>query len=145
VAFLAEKILPDTLCLVFDMTPGCGSVMHGMRSGKRFIYKCGRYHSSNGTACYHNTVDAEAIAEEFSDLKKECDAKKRELESGRAASASEKVWDIDEEVAAALALFDDIERLVNCKDARADIRPLLMRLGLRIGLNFGPGIKGKKR
>jgi site-specific DNA recombinase len=49
------------------------------------------------------------------------------------------------EVDAALALLDDLDRITGDETARAEINPLLQRLGVRIGLTFGSTIKGKKR
>ena len=51
----------------------------------------------------------------------------------------------EEEVNAALRLFDDIQQVAKDPDARARILPLARRLGLRIGLQFVDGIKGEKR
>src|SRR5262249_26554845 len=51
----------------------------------------------------------------------------------------------EEQAEAALALLDDVLRIANDPAARADINPLLGRLGLRIGLAFRPIVKGKKR
>ena len=48
-------------CRVFDLTDGCGSVMYGITSGQRRLYKCGRYQSTAGAECHHNLVDAEAL------------------------------------------------------------------------------------
>jgi DNA invertase Pin-like site-specific DNA recombinase len=51
----------------------------------------------------------------------------------------------EEQAEGALALLEDVIRITGNQEARADINPLLRRLGLRIGLNFQPVIKGKKR
>jgi hypothetical protein len=51
----------------------------------------------------------------------------------------------DEQAEAALALLDDVLRITSNPSARAEINPLLKRLGLRIGLAFQPVVKGKKR
>jgi hypothetical protein len=51
----------------------------------------------------------------------------------------------DDEVVAALGLFDEIARVATDREARADVPALLESLQLRIGLTFGTGIKGKKR
>lgn len=45
---------------VFDLTDGCGHPMYGKTSGRRALYVCGRYMKTNGDACEHNSVDAEA-------------------------------------------------------------------------------------
>jgi DNA invertase Pin-like site-specific DNA recombinase len=50
---------------VFDLTDGCGSVMHGAvrrdRGSGRPIYRCGAYMKSQGESCHHNAVDAESL------------------------------------------------------------------------------------
>ena len=46
---------------VVDLTDGCGSVMHGRKSGERLTYECGRYSNSGCTECSHNAVDANAL------------------------------------------------------------------------------------
>jgi hypothetical protein len=51
----------------------------------------------------------------------------------------------EEEVEAALALLDDIQRTAADPTARTRVLPMIQRLGLRIGLQFVDGIKGKKR
>jgi hypothetical protein len=64
------------------------------------------------------------------------------LESERASVSSQ----APEELAdAALALLDDVARVTADQASRAQINPLLQRLGLRIGLTFGDAVKGKKR
>ena len=45
---------------VVDLTDGCGSVMHGRKSGDRLTYLCGRHVNSDRTECHHNAVDADA-------------------------------------------------------------------------------------
>ena len=49
------------------------------------------------------------------------------------------------QVEGALALLDDVARITADPAARAEINPLLKRLGLWIGLQFRPAVKGKKR
>ena len=51
----------------------------------------------------------------------------------------------EDEVNAALSLLEDIRRICDDPSARADVLPLLQKLGLRVGLHFADGIKGKKR
>ena len=46
---------------------------------------------------------------------------------------------------AALSLLDDVIRITADPAARAEVNPLLKRLGLLIGLTFRPTVKGKKR
>jgi hypothetical protein len=44
-----------------------------------------------------------------------------------------------------LGLLDDWTRITSDPAARAEVNPLLQRLGLRIGLTFGSVVKGNKR
>ena len=53
--------------------------------------------------------------------------------------------DPDRDVEAALSLFDDLERVTADSTARAQISPLLEKLGVRLGLTFTEAIKGRKR
>lgn len=46
---------------------------------------------------------------------------------------------------AALSLLSDVTRITSNPEARAALNPLFIRLGLRVGLNFGNAIKGKQR
>ncbi|MFM8893385.1 MAG: recombinase family protein, partial [Planctomycetia bacterium] len=50
---------------VFDMTCGCGGIMHGVvrkdRGTGRPLYRCSIYVKSAGAQCHHNNVDAEAL------------------------------------------------------------------------------------
>jgi hypothetical protein len=51
----------------------------------------------------------------------------------------------EKQAESALALLDDVLRITIDPAARAQINLLLIRLGFRVGLNFRPAIKGKKR
>jgi hypothetical protein len=66
----------------------------------------------------------------------------RRLETERMTEASQSP---ESQAEAALGLLDDLTRITSDPAARAEINPLLQRLGLRIGLSFGSVIKGKKR
>ncbi len=50
---------------VFDMTDGCGGVMHGVvrkdRGAGKPLYRCSIYTKTQGAKCHHNTVPAEAL------------------------------------------------------------------------------------
>ncbi|MFM7135830.1 MAG: recombinase family protein [Planctomycetota bacterium] len=46
---------------VIDLTEGCGSVMHGIPSGEKLKYACGRYYNSGYSECSHNWVEATAV------------------------------------------------------------------------------------
>ena len=52
--------------------------------------------------------------------------------------------DVDAEVEAALAVYDDIEVVTKDAAARAEIPRVLEALNLRLWLNFGEGKKGKR-
>ena len=57
---------------IIDLTDGCGSTLHGRKSGERLIYGCGRYVNSGGAECHHNTVDADAMLKHVLDALVEC-------------------------------------------------------------------------
>lgn len=50
---------------VFDVTDGCGGVMHGVvrkdRGADKPLYRCSIYMKTQGAKCRHNTVSAEAL------------------------------------------------------------------------------------
>jgi hypothetical protein len=60
-------------------------------------------------------------------------------------AAPEIVATPEEEVEAALALLDQIDRVISHQATRSEALLLFQRLGLRIGLRFIDGVKGKKR
>jgi hypothetical protein len=66
----------------------------------------------------------------------------RKLETDREAA---QMRSPEEQAEAALSLLDDVARISTDPQVRAEINPLLHRLGVRIGLNFAGVIKGKKR
>src|SRR5262249_42585253 len=51
----------------------------------------------------------------------------------------------EQTAAAAMGLLDDVTRITTEPAARAEVNPLLQRLGVWIGLRFGTEVKGKKR
>lgn len=71
---------------------------------------------------------------------KEIDAR---LATARMSTASQSTP--DEDVEAALQLFDDIRSLGDDESSRLAFRDLADRMGIHIGLWFGPAIKGRKR
>lgn len=71
---------------------------------------------------------------------KEIDAR---LATARMSTSSQSTP--DEDVEAALQLFDDIRSLGDDESSRLAFRDLADRMGIRIGLWFGPAIKGRKR
>ena len=55
---------PLTSC-VYDITDGCGGVMHGVvrkdRGAGKPLYRCSIYTKTQGAKCHHNNVPAEAL------------------------------------------------------------------------------------
>ncbi len=55
---------PLTPC-VFDLTCGCGGIMHGAvrkdRGAGRPMYRCSIYTKTQGAKCHHNNIDGEAL------------------------------------------------------------------------------------
>jgi DNA invertase Pin-like site-specific DNA recombinase len=62
-----------------------------------------------------------------------------------AAQTSSEARSPEAQTEAALALLDDFAQIMSNSGARAEVKPLVKRLGLRIGLTFRPTVKGKKR
>jgi DNA invertase Pin-like site-specific DNA recombinase len=87
----------------------------------------------------------EALAREFDQMHADVAQLEMHLESRRRAAAASGPATVAEEVEAAMLLFDDITRITTDDRARAEINPMLVKLGLRLGLNFAQQIKGKKR
>jgi hypothetical protein len=58
-------------------------------------------------------------------------------------SSAETEQSIDQEVDAAMSLLDDLKGLSSKPSARSELRPLLQRLGLHIGLRFQTATRGK--
>jgi hypothetical protein len=101
---------------IIDLTDGCGSALHGRKSGERLIYGCGRYVNSGGAECHHNTVYADAMLKLVLDALVECVTKasgreairERLLAKARAEAGGEAP---DEEHAALPLLRRRIEEL----------------------------------
>jgi hypothetical protein len=66
----------------------------------------------------------------------------RRLANDRAGA---KVQSPEANADAALAILADVARIASDPASRAEVGPLLKRLGVEIGLTFGPAIKGKTR
>lgn len=86
-----------------------------------------------------------AIAEQFDLLQKEAVTKEAEVAKLRRSSPANPRQSIEEEVDAAMRLFDDIERLCDNPSARPEIAELFQKLDVHIGLQFGAAVKGKSR
>lgn len=87
----------------------------------------------------------EALCTEFDRIRSEASEVETRLESRRKVSMAGSRGSMQQEIEAAMALFDDINRISTDERARAEINPMLVRLGLRLGLTFTSAIKGKKR
>ena len=74
---------------------------------------------------------------EVSELERLLKSKRKATTSGSHATAQEKVD-------AAMGVFDDITRITSDDQARGEINSMITKLGMRLGLNFSEGIKGKK-
>jgi len=85
----------------------------------------------------------EMIAKEFDRLTQELRLVERSLEGSVLCPAAP--LPAAAQVEAGMELFNQISNILGDADARERIRPMLQMLNARIGLNFGPGIKGKKR
>ena len=79
-------------------------------------------------------------------VSKEKELKEAELEKARlAALLNNGSGSPKQKVDAAIKLLDQVALISNDPDARQEVPLLLERLGIWIGLNYGQGIKGKKR
>lgn len=85
----------------------------------------------------------EAIARQYDQLRKEVRDTEAKLEAARRYAAP--VVSIDDDVEAAMGLFDQITDLTTDESARSSLIELVNRLGLRVGLTFTASIKGSKR
>lgn len=85
------------------------------------------------------------LAEEFDRLKAALRDTERNLEAQRPPATAAKPPDAETEVAAAMLLLDDITRITSDQKARAEINPLLTKLGIKIGLYFTDHMWGQKR
>jgi hypothetical protein len=73
---------------------------------------------------------------------KEVEQAVQRLEAGQTAASARTP---EQEAEAALALLDDVTRITGDPQARAEVNPLVRRLGVWVGLRFGSAVKGKKR
>lgn len=96
-AKIDQSPAPSLSTLIIDLTDGCGSALHGRKSGERLIYECGRYVNTGAAECHHNTVDADAMLKLVLDSLVECVTKaggreairERLLAKARAEAAGE--------------------------------------------------------
>ncbi len=190
---------------IIDLTDGCGSALHGRKSGERLIYRCGRYVNSGGAECHHNTVDADAMLKLVLDALVECVTKAggeapdeehaalpqlrrrieeldQDLGTARQRMAKEKddaryealahafeeiraerdqaahrVEELtkrpavvtvavspEEKVDALMLAIDELAAVTVDETARQRIRPLVLQLGIWIGLDFEGYTRGKR-
>ena len=87
----------------------------------------------------------EVVREEYRRIKAEHDKVTAELADLEVHHTNSTNGSPEDEVDAAMALFDEMHCVCEDKNARADMASLVQKLGVRIGLNFVEGIKGKKR
>ena len=120
--------------------------MHGRKSGERLIYGCGRYVNSGAAECHHNTVDANAMLKLVLDALVECVTKAggwvEEL-TKRPAVVTVAVSP-EEKVDALMLAIDELAAVTVDETARQRIRPLVLQLGIWIGLDFEGYTRGKR-
>jgi hypothetical protein len=87
----------------------------------------------------------EALASEFDRLSAERQRLVKAIGGCEARLASVATATPEEAVEGALGLLDDVTRVASAPGARAEVNPLLQRLGIWIGLTFGTVVKGEKR
>jgi hypothetical protein len=87
----------------------------------------------------------QALAEEFDRIRKELLEREQRLQLLRQKVPAPEAYDPDQEVAAAMDLLDQIDRITSDEAARTEINSLFVRMGIRIGLKFEEAIKGKHR
>ena len=87
----------------------------------------------------------EVLSRQYGTARAELTATEEALRQWEAEEWSVQAETPEAQVETALGLLDDVTRVTTDAEARADVNTLLQRLGIRIGLNFGSVIKGKKR
>ncbi len=87
----------------------------------------------------------QALALEFDGIHSACRAAEAELALKQRSLPPEACRSPEAEVDTALSLLDDICRIAQDDRARAEVNPLLRKLGMWLGLTFDSTIKGEKR
>jgi len=86
-----------------------------------------------------------AIKEEYLRIEADLEVARRELEQAVITAQRANAKSPEEDVDNAMRLLEDIRHIAQDRSAREGIPQVLERLGLRIGLQFTEGIKGRKR
>src|SRR3954454_9084696 len=84
----------------------------------------------------------EAIASEFDRLSVEQRHLQARIAARQAALTEAAPCTPEQQVEAALALLEEVQRVAESPQARAEVNPLLQRLGVWIGLSFAGVVKG---
>ena len=85
-----------------------------------------------------------AIATQFDNIKAELKTAERTLEDREKLHQPQELRPPEVEVERALQLVGEINRVTGDKSARGSIRPLILKFGIRLGLNFGAAMKGTR-
>ena len=101
------------------------------------------------TAGYRMSVEKdddryEALSAAFSKIKQQSQLVAAQIKELECKSARREIGTSSDEVSAAMNVLENIERLVADNRPRAELPAMFANLGLRIGLNFGAGRKGKR-
>lgn len=96
-------------------------------------------------AIEENAKLREGIRAEYLRIDDELEDAREELEQATTTAERAVAKSPEDNVDSAMALLENIRRVAQDPSARADTPLILERLGLRIGLQFTEGIKGKKR
>ena len=86
-----------------------------------------------------------ALSRQYQAIQADLAAVAESIRQQEAAEATVESRSPEAQVEGALALLDDVARITADPAARAEINPLLKRLGFWIGLQFRPAVKGKTR
>lgn len=86
----------------------------------------------------------QAIAKQFDNIKADLRSAARTLDEREKLCELPELRSPGEEVALALQLVENFKRITCDNSARAEVRPLLLNYGIRLGLNFGPAMKGTR-
>ncbi len=135
---------------IIDLTDGCGSALHGRKSGERLIDRCGEQLDQDlGTARQRMAREKDdarydALAKAFDEIRTERDQAARRVEELTKRPAAVTVAVSPEEKVDALMLaIDELAAVTTDETARERIRPVVLRLGIWIGFDYEGYTKGK--